>query len=182
MPAGLHSEISPDYICEIMVRVIQYQRENATPVFLSVKRIESSELEEIMHYGYKLANVREVATSYVLFPGFRYNLYKKGWTLTSQKELESYECQELLPDGTFMHIDRDRFVDLPPEKRAFCYPGHNPVIVSNALLDGRYTCLIVRADVVAPRQVNVACVRDHSKVTAKSRLVSMLRKMPEDSQ
>ena len=151
-------------------------KKNKVEVYLSVRKIEASELDRLMPEDFRLAGLEEVREKYARYPAFRFALYKRSWVLTAQNGLAEQGYQEMLPDGMCRPVDFDRFLVLSPESRAFYYPGDKQVIVSSKVLEGRHTCFVARADLETPQYVNVACVRDYSKVTARSELIASLRR------
>jgi len=159
-----------------MMEIREMMKKNKVDVYLSVRKIEASEIDRIMPDDFRLVGLEEVREKYARYPAFRFALYTKSWILTAQNGLAEQGYQEMLPDGVCRPVDFDRFLVLPMERRAFYYPGDKQVIVSSKVLEGKYTCFVARADLETPQYVNVACVRDYSKTMARSELIASLRK------
>ena len=152
-----------------MNAAVRTMRKDTEKVILSKCDFAIFEAKKAIPEGYRQATAIEVAAMYRNDPSFRKELKEeKGWAIIDKKGLGHEGDMEILENGSFVKIDRDKADSLPPERHAKYYKGAGQAIVCCYDYAGKFMSFDISTDHDSSGKFRVAYVRDVNAPQSKA--------------
>ena len=159
-----------------MNAAVRTMRKDTDKVILSERSFAIFEAKKAIPEGHRQATVVEVAAMYRNDPSFRKELKEEnGWVIVDKKGLGREGDMEILEDGSFVNMDRNKADSLPPERHAKYYKGAGLAIVCCSDYAGEFMSLDISTDHDSTGKFRVAYVKEVKNTTKPDGIKSAAR-------